>query len=517
MRASYRLRRRVIRNCLVVFVFSISDGALGGEYSLRGLGDYLYGEDRSEHWMHSRAGASDLSAQTAEGRDYLYNIFTQTLHIPEHKIPPGITRTPSPTQPPPTPSPSLPPTPSPPTTQAPTTQPPTTQPPTEPEELLTYEPGVFSKKARSSDGLIRLSNGLSAKPIAYVGERVQLRDGTESQERFHKDPDAAAVFSLPTGGWIYVSNAENDEMGQDWELGGVGVIEFDPSGAVTGYRKLFSALHDNCGGGVSPWNSWVSGEEADDGRMIQVDPFGIKPPQYTSLGMLGKYESFAFDDETEIPTFYTTRDDDAGLVTRFTPDERGYECYLQVDDYDRWCTLENGNLDYLYVKQDGTIEWTTDLALAMQNSELYHTNAEGINVHHGVLYFTAKEDKLLFIIDLRTLTYTAKSTFSKGFEEQPDQIYRIPGDESGDLIFCEDGGYHPGLHVMNEAGQVYTILHAAGRKFGDKEETTGISTSPDAKHLYVSFQHVGIVYDVTRDDGRSFTDKVQGVKYHGET
>jgi len=158
---------------------------------------------------------------------------------------------------------------------------------------------------------------------------------------------------------------------------------------------------------------------------------------------------------------------------------------LQSDDYDRWCTLEHGDIDYLITKQDGSIEWTTNLNWAMTNSKRFHTKAEGIDVHHGVLYFTAKEDKMLFTVNLRTLTYTFKST---GFDEQPDQIMRIKGDESGDLYFCEDGGHHPGLHVMKESGQTYTILHGDGRLFRDhEEETTGIATSPDTKHI----QHVG--------------------------
>ena len=189
---------------------------------------------------------------------------------------------------------------------------------------------------------------------------------------------------------------------------------------------------------------------------------------------------------------------------------------MQPDNYDRWCTLEYGDIDYLITKQDGSIEWTTDLNWAMTNSERFHTKSEGIDVHHGVLYFTAKEDKMLFTVNLRTLKYKSKSTRSRGFEEQPDQIMRIKGDESGDLYFCEDGGHHPGLHVMRESGQMYTILHADKGLFLDhNEETTGVATSPDARHLYVSFQHVGCIYDVTRDDGRSFTDDVLRIKYHG--
>jgi len=536
MGASCQRRRRFAACSLFLSVF-VSNGAFGREASLRGLEQE--GEGDSDHWMMPKADVSDITAQTAEGRDHLYNIFMQALDPPGHKStdPPnggtltasptaGLTESPtasptagsteSPTASP-TVSPTANPTASPttPLTESPTASP--TPGSTEPDEpTLTYEPGVFSNKGQSSDGLIALSNGLSAKPIADVGEPVSLKGGTKSDGLFHKDPDAAAVFALNGGGWLYVSNAENEEIGESWNNGGVGLLEFDTNGEVIGYHKIVSGTVDNCGGGVSPWNSWISGEETEGGQMVQVDPYDIEPPRYTAVGSpnLGKYESFAYDDETEIPTFYSTRDDDAGLITRFTPDKTGYECYLQPDDYDRWCTLEYGDIDYLFVNQDGTVEWTTDLNLAMANSERYHKNAEGINIHHGTLYFTAKEDKLLLIVDLRNLTYEVRSTFSKEFNEQPDQIYRIPGDESGDLYFCEDGGRHPGLHVMNSSGQMYTILHAEKKEFPNDDETTGVATSPDARHLYVSFQHVGIIYDVTRDDGRPFTDPVLSVEYH---
>jgi secreted PhoX family phosphatase len=58
----------------------------------------------------------------------------------------------------------------------------------------------------------------------------------------------------------------------------------------------------------------------------------------------------------------------------------------------------------------------------------------------------------------------------------------------------------------SEQNQVYTILHADKDKFENVDETTGIAFSPDAMHLYVSFQHVGVIYDVTRDDKQSFKD-----------
>ena len=369
----------------------------------------------------------------------------------------------------------------------------------------TYEPGVFTDGARSSDGLIILSNGLSAKPIAHSGDYVQFADGGVSAERFHKLPDAAGVFNVKDGGWLYVSNAENYDPGPAPTQGGVGVLEFGSNGEVVGYRKI-SGTFENCGGGMTPWGSWISGEEAKNGHVVQFDPYGIEPPRNTAMGDLGFYESFAYDDGTEIPTFYTTRDHEDGLITRFTPDQEGYACYVQSDSYKRWCTLDNGTIDYLYLHPDGSIEWITDLDLAKKNSKEYHKNCEGILVKDGILYFTAKVDKLLFTVDLRTLKYASTSTVSAGFEEQPDQIVRIPGDVSGSIYFCEDGGYHPGLHIRTESGQVYTILHADKDQFNNVDETTGIAFSPDAMHLYVSFQHVGIIYDVTREDKLSFSD-----------
>jgi secreted PhoX family phosphatase len=91
---------------------------------------------------------------------------------------------------------------------------------------------------------------------------------------------------------------------------------------------------------------------------------------------------------------------------------------------------------------------------------------------------------------------------------------RIPGDDSDSIYFAEDGGYRPGLHVRAKSGRFYTVLHADENEFKDVDETTGIAWSPDAKHLYIGFQHVGVIYDVTRDDKRSFKDTVLNTKYH---
>lgn len=298
----------------------------------------------------------------------------------------------------------------------------------------------------------------------------------------------------------------------------MGAIEFDSNGKVVGYERITNYTSKNCGGGKTEWNSWISGEEVESGRFIQVDPFGNKPMEVLeSLGDLGWYESFAFDSKFGVPTFYTTRDHNHGIVTRFTPDERGIACYQQTNDYDRWCTLEYGTIDYLHLTEEGIVEFTDDLTQVDDN---FHPNVEGIDIDNGVLYFTAKIDRLLYVVNMWTLEYETEYTSTNfgeiGFE--PDQVKRIPGDSN--LYFCEEGGDSPGLHVRHgDPGRYTTILYidenVVARNGDETEETTGIAFSPDAKHLYVVFQEIGILYDVTRDDLRSFKDDTLG--YHGSS
>ena len=92
--------------------------------------------------------------------------------------------------------------------------------------------------------------------MAKSGRRLLL-DGLDgfqiSREKFHSDPDGAAVFVDPdnSGGWIYVSNSETED-----EEGGVGAIYFDKEGRTIDYRMLSTGTTNNCSGGKTPWNTW---------------------------------------------------------------------------------------------------------------------------------------------------------------------------------------------------------------------------------------------------------------------
>ena len=134
-------KRRQFVTCLLVLVHGVSCR----EANLRGheqanVFDKEDGGD-SDHYMRAKADSSTITAQTAEGRDYLYGMFIQTLHLPEHKLPPGISEPEPPTE----------------TTPGSVPDPTTTMTATSTATVdapLTYEPGVFTNGARSSDGMI---------------------------------------------------------------------------------------------------------------------------------------------------------------------------------------------------------------------------------------------------------------------------------------------------------------------------------------------------------------------------
>lgn len=62
----------------------------------------------------------------------------------------------------------------------------------------------------------------------------------------------------------------------------------------------------------------------------------------------------------------------------------------------------------------------------------------------------------------------------------------------------------------DEFGRFFTILESPTLE----DETTGLSFSSDRKHMYVAYQHNGLLFDVTREDGLAFDAKTLDVKYH---
>lgn len=337
---------------------------------------------------------------------------------------------------------------------------------------------------------IKLSQGLYGKAIAYSGERVSFTGSNsgkrQSSLRFHKRPDAAGIFPSQTGGFYYVSNSEVSS----WEGGGVYVLEFDAKGKIIDYYKTLTSSY-NCGGGKTPWGTWVSCEEnGSSGQVYQTDPTGKIVARRTSVVPSGgNYESFAYDDRRATPRFFTTEDAYDGPLVRYTPDATGMACYNKPTDEEKWCTLNSGQHDYLRLNSSGptgTFRWVSNKGSATPH---LYPNAEGIDVVNGILFFVSKQDKTLFELDLDAGTFVRTSTRSGAFNLEPDQLKIIDVGSDGDtnnlIYFCEDGGRSCDIHGRDmKNGKYFTIVQGTGYN----SETTGLAFSPDAKYMFVSFQ-----------------------------
>lgn len=368
-----------------------------------------------------------------------------------------------------------------PTTDKPSTSP--TNPPTEPPVLITYRPGFLTV---SENGLL-LSTGLRARIIARTGQFVPYVNGKQSSIRFHTRPDFGATFPDPNplnkGGWIYTSNAEAKTKG----AGGVGAITFNRNGNVIDYKMVLQGTTMNCGGGRTPWNTWISCEEwGSRGQVYQVDPTGRRSAAKTILGGSGgRFESFAYDVRNrKQPRFYVTEDHARGALRRFTPSQPNWS--------NPWTMLHgNGTMEYLVLQPSslsqgrGTYKWVSSLSTGRNNAARYYPDSEGIDVSGNQLFFVCKKIKQLFTLNLDDFTYTNRTSRSGLFDGGPDQMARIVGNATNDILyFTEEGGRDAGIHGRNEAGNFYTILESP--RYID--ETTGLSFDPSAKHMYIAYQ-----------------------------
>ncbi|WP_314221538.1 alkaline phosphatase PhoX [Streptomyces zaehneri] len=329
---------------------------------------------------------------------------------------------------------------------------------------------------------IRLPSGFTSRIIARSGQTVS---GTSYA--WHNAPDGGACYADGTG-WIYVSNSEINPSG------GASAVRFSATGTITAAYRVLSATRQNCAGGKTPWNTWLSCEEVDRGYVYETDPWGVKAAVRRDAMGRFKHEAAAADPVRKV--LYLTEDVTDGCFYRFRPTS--------------WGDLSSGTLEVLVAgtATSGPVTWSPvpdpTGATATRNQVFgakRFNGGEGCYYADDTCWFTTKGDNRVWQYNAaaQTIELAYDDSLVTSGTAPLTGVDNVTGSASGDLFVAEDGGTMD-ICLITPDDVVAPFLRIDGQS---GSEITGPAFSPDGTRLYFSSQRGtsgsssgGITYEV---------------------
>ena len=324
---------------------------------------------------------------------------------------------------------------------------------------------------------LRLPAGFTSRVVATSG---QLVPGTAYP--WHPAPDGGACFPMSDGGWAYVSNSEVPFGG------GAGMLRFDETGEVADAESLLVGTSVNCAGGPTPWGTWLSCEEWDQGRVWECYLDGrLAEPRFA----LGTFTHEAAAVDPLHGAVYLTEDEPDGRFYRFRP-------------Y-RWPSLDNGDLQAARVKWDdarqlgGDVKWKSGpaefSARFWPQSTTAFVGGEGCWYDGGLVYFATKGDNRVWSYD----DASQRLEVIYNGDAMLRGVDNIVVSRARDIYVAEDGDDMQ-LCLITPKRIVAPFLQVVGH---DSSEITGPAFNPAGDRLYFSSQRGstgnplnGITYEV---------------------
>ena len=329
---------------------------------------------------------------------------------------------------------------------------------------------------------IRLPEGFEVRRIAR-GEEPVAAMGYE----WHVASDGAATFPTADGGWILVSNCE------DLRHGGAGAIRFSRDGGIREAYRILDGTTANCGGGPTPWGTWLSCEEYERGRVWECDPAGERKPKVHEAMGIFKHEAAAVDRRGR--RLYLTEDLIDGAFYRFTPR--------------RWPALREGLLELAKVSRGGAVEWVKVPDPAARRGPTRRQvhgatafkRAEGIWLDSGTVYVATTADSRIHAYDTRR---ERVNVIYDGLASRTAPLVRVDSviaSRAGELFVCEDiGEKEIDLGVITRRRKIARFLSVTGENHVGSE-LTGLTFDPSGSRLYFASQRAhggkGEVYEVS--------------------
>ncbi|WP_431988705.1 alkaline phosphatase PhoX [Streptomyces parvulus] len=329
---------------------------------------------------------------------------------------------------------------------------------------------------------LRLPAGFTSRVIARSGQKVAGTSYT-----WHSAPDGGACYADGSG-WIYVSNSEVNPSG------GASAVRFSSAGAVTSAYRVLSGTRQNCAGGGTPWNTWLSCEEVDRGYVYETDPWGVKAAVRRDAMGRFKHEAAAADPVRRV--VYLTEDVTDGCFYRFRPTT--------------WGDLSAGTLEVLVAGSatSGPVTWARvpdpsgATATRGQVSGAKRFNGgEGCYYADDTCWFTTKGDNRVWQYNASagTIELAYDDSLVTSGTAPLTGVDNVTGSSSGDLFVAEDGG-NMEICVITPNDVIAPFLRIDGQS---GSEITGPAFSPDGTRLYFSSQRGtsgsssgGITYEV---------------------
>jgi uncharacterized protein len=375
-------------------------------------------------------------------------------------------------------------------------------------------PAGYGPLVPDPDGILSLPAGFTYTIVAQSGTTT-----LESGEPTPDDPDGTACFIRHGGNGSVLVN--NHEIGgsETYRVppvpgfvydakagGGTTTIEVDKDGNRIREYVSLAGTHNNCAGGRTPWETWLTCEETEatlaggkrHGYVFEVDPYdqdANRDPK--PIKALGRYAHEACVVDPHTGTIYLSEDATGpnGLLFRFTPPDSalplGKGSLRELAD-------DAGTLEAMKAFAPGGAH-VPDLSVASELGTTYRvewvdggsyfvasfarTSDESAAQHDGQIWFL---DPLDSTIELKLwFAYTPSDQDSD--PDGPDNITVSP---YGGVIIAEDGDGKNHLVGSSDSGDVF--FFARNELEGDSE-FTGPTFSNDKKTLFACIQTPGHV------------------------